>query len=83
MNQDDKLATELAHLIVSKLNEDFTNALDVGRSIVRLGLVKRPVAFRVKNNLGIWVFYEDEKRAAEAAEHQHTDYQGLYARDGK
>jgi hypothetical protein len=44
--------------------------------------IKRPVAFRVKSNIG-WVYYDSEERAAASAKRQNTDYQGLYVRDGK
>ncbi len=53
---------------------------EIDRLTADLG--KRPVAFRVKNNIGCWVYYDDEERAAKSAERQNTDYQGLYVRDG-
>jgi hypothetical protein len=45
-------------------------------------LAKRPVAFRVKNELGCWIYYDNEADAAAMDEKYETGYQALFVRDG-
>jgi hypothetical protein len=45
-------------------------------------LAKRPAAFRVKNDVDGWDYYDDERHASLTADRRGTEYQGLYVRDG-
>jgi hypothetical protein len=46
-------------------------------------LLKRPVAFRVKDHADGWILFTDEQAAVDEADKTDGAYQGLYVRDGK
>lgn len=72
------------YLATIALPEGYDSAEDFARDcgVELVSIVRRPVAFRIKDELGAWKYYDDERHAASAADRLGIDYQGLYVRDG-
>jgi hypothetical protein len=69
-------------ILVPNRELDYETVAEAVADDILWKLGKRPVAFRLKNNLGVWVYYENEEKVAAIAEECRDDYQALYVRDG-
>ncbi len=70
---------ELANLAIEAAERVRGNEI---KRLQELVMGKRPVAFRVRNQDGTWVFFENEQDASAMADRLDIPYQGLYVRDG-